>query len=114
MLGALQAGLLKDYLDPPQFCDHVSRRPRATPLARCLAARGRLVVSQLHDNVILDPLQTFLSPQLDGSLDILALLAEVQGAVADGRLTPPAGNAPLSKAIETALSQLCGASLLAG
>lgn len=115
MLGALQAGLLKTYLHPPQFCNHVSGRPSATPLARCLAARGSLLINQVHDNVMLDPLQTFLVPQLDGSRNVSELIDAAQQAVAvGGRLTPPAGNLPLSKAVETALSQLCDAILLVG
>ena len=114
MLGALQAGLLKTYLHPPQFCDHVSRRPSVTPLARCMATRGRLLVNQVHENVMLDPLQTFLVPQLDGSRDVSELIGAAQQAIADGRLTPPPGNLPLSKTIETALIQLCDAILLVG
>lgn len=114
MLGALQAGLLRPYLHPPQFCDSVSQRPCATPLARCLATQGRLLINQVHDNVMLDSVQTFLIPQLDGSRDVSELIDAAQRAVADGRLTPPAGNPPLSKAIETALCQLCGAHLLVG
>jgi SAM-dependent methyltransferase len=114
MLGALQAGLLRIYLHPPEFCDHVSRRPRATPLARCLAARGSLLVNQVHENVKLDPWQTFLVPQLDGARDVSELIDAAQQAVAGGRLPPPAGNLPLSKAIETALSKLCEAILLVG
>jgi hypothetical protein len=114
MLGALQAGLLKTYLHPPQFCDHVSRRPSVTPLTRCMANRGRLLVNQVHENVMVDPLQAVLVPLLDGSRGVAELTDAAQRAIADGRLTPPAGNPPLSKAIETALLQLCDAILLVG
>jgi SAM-dependent methyltransferase len=112
MLDVLCAGLLKLYVDPPRFCDHVSRRPCATPLARGLAARGNPLVSQRHDNVKLDPLQTFLIPLMDGSCDVSALTEAVEQAITDGRLTLPAGNLPVSQAVEVALSQLCEAVLL--
>jgi hypothetical protein len=114
MLGALHAGLLRIYLHSPEFCDQVSRRPRATPLARCLASRGNLLVNQVHGNVMLDPWQTFLVPQLDGSREVSDLIDAARQAVAEGRLPPPAGNLPLSKAVETALSRLCEAILLVG
>ena len=90
MLDALRAGLLRLDAAPPRFCDRVSHQPRMSPLARCLAARGNLVVSQRHDNVKLDSLQTFLAPLIDGSRDASALVDAVEQAVADGRLTPPA------------------------
>jgi SAM-dependent methyltransferase len=112
MLDALRAGLLKVYMDPPRFCDRVSARPCVTPLARCLAARGDPLVSQRHDNVKLDPLQTFLVPLIDGSRDVSALIEVAEKAIADGRLTPPAGNPPVSTAVEIALCQLCNAVLL--
>jgi SAM-dependent methyltransferase len=114
MLDALRAGLLKIYAEPPRFCDRVSSRPCVTPLARSLAARGNPLVSQRHDNVKLDPLQAFLTPLLDGTRDISALVEVVEQAIADGRLTPSAGNPPASEAVEIALSQLCGAVLLVG
>jgi hypothetical protein len=51
---------------------------------------------------------------LDGTRDISALVEVVEQAIADGRLTPSAGNPPASEAVEIALSQLCGAVLLVG
>jgi hypothetical protein len=79
-----------------------------------MANRGRLLVNQVHENVMVDPLQAVLVPLLDGSRGVAELTDAAQRAIADGRLTPPAGNPPLSKAIETALLQLCDAILLVG
>jgi methyltransferase-like protein len=114
LLAALQAGLLKVYLYPPQFCGRVTERPLATGLARLLANRRSAVVSQLHENVVLDGLQAFLLPQLDGSRDLAALVEATRHATAAGRLTLPDGNRPVSESVETALAQLCGAYLLVG
>ncbi len=114
LLAALQAGLLKVYLHPPQFCSCVSPYPLATPLARVLATRRSVVVNQLHDNVVLDDVQTLLLPQLDGSRDVAALVDALQQAVAAGRLNLPDETRPLSQSVERALSQLCSAFLLVG
>jgi len=90
----------------------VSQRPLATPLARLLAARRSDVISQRHDNVVLDALQAFLLPQLDGTRDAAALSGATERAVAAGSLCLPEGNRPISESVETALSQLCAAGLL--
>lgn len=114
LLAALQAGLLKVYVHPPQFCGRVSQRPLATPLARLLATRRSPVISQLHDSVVLDGLQTFLLPQLDGTRDSAALVEAARQAVAAGRLTLPDGNRPVCESVERTLSQLCDVCLLVG
>jgi len=114
LLAALQAGLLKVYLDPPQFRVRVSRCPEASPLARLLATRRNVVVNQVHDNVVLDNLQVFLLPRLDGTRDVPALIQEAQQAIAEGGLTLSDGNQPISQSVERALSQLCSAFLLVG
>lgn len=112
MLDALRAGLLKVYLDPPRFCDHVSPRPRVTPLSRCLAARGTPLINQRHDNVKLDAVQTILVPLIDGSRDGSALIEAMARANAGERSIAAAGNPSLTQAVEVALSQLCSAALL--
>lgn len=114
MLDAARAGLLRFYADPPIFCDHVSSRPCVSPLTRCLAPRGDIVISQRHDNVKLDPLQTFLAPRLDGTRTVADLVEAVQRAVADGALTWPEENPLTAEVVEAALSQLGRAILLVG
>lgn len=114
MLDVLRAGLLRVYVDPPQFCDHVSPQPRVTALSRCLAARGNPLVSQRHDNVKLDALQTVLVPLIDGSRDHAALIAAVEEAQAGQQAHAAAGNPSLAQSVQVALSQLCSAALLVG
>lgn len=114
MLGAFVAGLSKIYLHPPALCTSVSERPQVTPLSRILARHGSVLVSQVHENIMLDDVRSFVASRLDGQLDRNALLEELGQAIAAGELKVEDDGQAVSRALDGALAEFCKRALLVG
>ncbi len=114
MIGALQAGLVKLFLDPPEFCPEVTARPLARSPARVWAARGELVVNQLHENIRLTEPQAFVLSLLDGSRTQRALADALAQATAEGRSSAARDEDDAEKLAAQVLSDLSNLALLVG
>jgi len=114
MLGALDAGLLKIYLHPPELSTTLSDRPRVTPLSAILAREWGILVNQVHENVTLDNVQRFVATRLDGHRDRNALLDELGQSIAAGELKIEGDGQTVPQVLDGALSELCTQALLVG
>jgi len=131
-LGALAANLLKAYSYNPNLVElHVwqpkqvlqaQERPFASRVARYDLSRQERVTNMIHQRVLLEGLQRFIFPYLDGKHSISQLLNLIlDGPVAEGTLTLDENGKQLSKSeqraalkieLENTLSWLAQASLL--
>ena len=86
---------------PTAFVTRIAERPTASALARWQADQRVFIADQRHASVKLPPLAIFLLPYLDGTRDRRQLVAEVQRALDDGRMSVP--NRPDADAIGAAV-----------
>ena len=77
------------------------RKPIVSPLARWQAAGMRHIANQLHEVTVIDSMQRYLLPLLDGTHDRNALLDRLAGDVVNGTLDLNQGDRPVTDA-ETA------------
>jgi methyltransferase-like protein len=81
------------HVQPTPYVGSVSERPVASPLARYLAANSQHVVNLRHETITLDSdVSRFVLRNLDGARDRAALLALLEGLVADGTLVVQSSN----------------------
>ena len=123
MTGALHAGLVKVFLDPPVYCPTVSPRPLAPPLVRVWAGRGIAgrklgqappVVNQFHENIRLTDWEAFFLARLDGTATVETLVDTATRAVADGQLPSDEASGAVSDRTEHILADLANRALLIG
>ncbi len=118
--GNFTAGLLDVFVHPPQFCDDVPPRPRASPLAQFYLRHGATPINQRHVVVELDDFHQQVLLSLNGQRDRQAVLAEIQARIAAGELKTAKNGQPfaalspllLSQLVDRALDNLCLQSLL--
>ena len=67
MLHCWRIGLIRLYVDPPMFATAPAEAPRATAVARYLAARNEPVINLRHETTGTSPAQRAVLPLLDGS-----------------------------------------------
>ncbi len=66
MLSSLESGLVQACVQSPNFVQHISDTPTATPLARTLASRSSTIANCCHQNVKLSRDAKTVLAQLDG------------------------------------------------
>lgn len=78
--------LVSFHLHPPLVAIQPGDRPKATALVRLEAQTGIEVTNLYHDVLQLDPFDRLLLQLLDGQRDRAAIVREMAGAIAAGRV----------------------------
>ena len=86
MLHCATSGLIALRSSPSPFAHRISDRPSASPLARWQAQNAGLVSTLHHRSVEVSGFERLILLHLDGRHDRGQLLAEVEQAIAEGRL----------------------------
>ncbi len=98
--------------DPP-IATEPGERPRADALARRNAAKAALVISLRNHIAVLEEIDRLVLPLLDGSRDQAAVVDELAGAVAAGKLNLKSDGKPITEpaAVREALVSIVKSSL---